>query len=658
MTTRVSLLLIIAFPVLFSCTKKDPEPEPEVRVQSVSVSNSSAEMKISETLQLTASVSPAAATNKEITWSSSQPSVATVSPSGLVTAIGEGTATITASADGMKAECAVSVKKAYVAVSEVKLDKAEMILYEGDETILTVSVLPGDATDKTISWSSSDKAIATVESGKVKAIKEGTAMITASAGIVKAECKVSVLMKYAAVAITDLKPVDILPFVGQVEVGDKKAYDHIEHLRIAEATRIRDMMWEYGAGTHSKEEYQQLMGRLNVGMTREVPLGFDNYEMIGPETTTKPDDHAHTEWHTLVTLVKYANFKVVSGVNKGWYGNLTEHLRSFPNSINIFGNSAYPASSSKELLTKSPSFCNDVFDLCNENNVVIFVAGTNIDTYNAVIRNKIYNWDYEADEHGWYSFASLANSDKNSRPESHLFVTVATDSDGDIDQTSEIYESSRYPVGFHKDVLFSGRSFPYHSTEDGTIHAKSGKIPTSHANYVNVALMGICFQLYAKVKDVDELLEMVKSTCLTDYIRFDLNGDGDMNDIVEGQPESQPLQLINPAGLYKKYLTPQDVPTTISLGETLPLDKGYYKGILFSIPGAEVKINGDWVAFDNKNKDVILSQNPMDLEWRLNGDLLKKYGYSSGQTVEGQVITVDDMWGGLRLEVPMTVTIQ
>ncbi|MBR6964421.1 MAG: hypothetical protein IKH86_12465 [Prevotella sp.] len=51
----------------------------------------------------------------------------------------------------------------------------------------------------------------------------------------------------------------------------------------------------------------------------------------------------------------------------------------------------------------------------------------------------------------------------------------------------------------------------------------------------------------ADVADVDELLEMIRSTALTDYIRLDLNGDGDTDDIHEGQPETQPLQLMNPA---------------------------------------------------------------------------------------------------------------
>ena len=67
-------------------------------------------------------------------------------------------------------------------------------------------------------------------------------------------------------------------------------------------------------------------------------------------------------------------------------------------------------------------------------------------------------------------------------------------------------------------------------------------------NYLNVAIADILFQMKADVSDVDELLEMIRSTTLTDdHIRFDLNGDGDTNDTYEGQPETQPLHLMNPA---------------------------------------------------------------------------------------------------------------
>ena len=157
-------------------------------------------------------------------------------------------------------------------------------------------------------------------------------------------------------------------------------------------------------------------------------------------------------------------------------------------------------------------------------------------------------------------------------------------------------------------------------------------------------MMDICFQMYAEVNDVDQLLDMVRSTCLTDYIRLD--------------GMVQPLQLMNPAGYYKKYLTPKNVPTTISVSETLDLGKGYYHGVIFDIPGAEVLINGQWIAYDAKNKDLILAQNPMTLKWRLDGDLLRKMGYTAGQAIEGQIVTVDDQWNGLRLEVPVSISIK
>ena len=82
------------------------------------------------------------------------------------------------------------------------------------------------------------------------------------------------------------------------------------------------------------------------------------------------------------------------------------------------------------------------------------------------------------------------------------------------------------------------------------------------------------------------------------------------------------------------------------------------KGIIFDIPGAEVLIDGQWIVYDAKNKNLIFAQNPMNLEWRLNGALLRKYGYTPGQTLQGQIITVDDQWNGLRLEKDFTIQIR
>ena len=161
----------------------------------------------------------------------------------------------------------------------------------------------------------------------------------------------------------------------------------------------------------------------------------------------------------------------------------------------------------------------------------------------------------------------------------------------------------------------------------------------------------------ADVSDVDELLEMIRSTALTDYIRFDLNGDGDTNDILDGQPESQPLILMNPAGFFQKYLMPTSLPTKFSTNETTPLEKGYYHGVIYQIPGAEVNINGQWIPFTDDNKEIIFSQNPMNLEWRLNGKTLNSYGYKLGDIIKGEIIAVDDQWNGLNITKDFSVNI-
>ena len=87
-------------------------------------------------------------------------------------------------------------------------------------------------------------------------------------------------IQYLSLSITDLTPADIVPIIGEVNYGDRNVYSYIEHLRAAEAVRVVDMMWEYGVGTHPKAEYQNLLGKLNVGMTFEYPLVYDNYEII------------------------------------------------------------------------------------------------------------------------------------------------------------------------------------------------------------------------------------------------------------------------------------------------------------------------------------------------------------------------------------------
>lgn len=460
---------------------------------------------------------------------------------------------------------------------------------------------------------------------------------------------------YQPLEIINIQPKEILPIVGQVEAWDKKVYNRIEHLRIAEATRIRDMMWEYGAGNHSPQEYQQLMNRLNTGMLLETPKWYSNYEVIWWDWATTPSNHSHNEWDILNTLVEHANFKVVDPTFWDRDKYVKDVISQHPNNIYVLWCSSY-ALGDKDLYNSwDPNYLKNFY---RAKNLLVFVAWSNIWSKNGVLKNKIYHENVNWDEHWVYGAPSSANWRNDNSVDRHLLVTIWTDFRWDINQTKEKSESSKFPVWFHNDVLFAGRAFPYVSWSNNQVTWEPWKYATSYTNYTNVAIIDLCFQMFAEVKDVDKLLEMIRSTALTDYIRFDLNWDGDTDDDIDGQPESQPLILMNPAGFFLKYLMPVTLPASIKTDETIALEKGYYHGIIFDIPGTEVLIDGEWTAFSDNNKDLILAQNPMNLEWRLNGELLSRYGYKQGDTLTGQVLVVDDQWNGLNITKDFSVSIE
>lgn len=189
----------------------------EIEVSSIAISQPNAEMETGESLSLKATVSPSNATYDGLTWTSTNPKVATVSNSGLVTAIAEGNTTITVMAGGKTASCSITVLKGYVAVSLVSLNMTSLELVEGDTETLTATVLPDDATDKTVSWSSSNTGVATVQDGTITAVKEGEVVIIAKAGEKTASCKVSVQKKVIAVESIELNKNELSLFVGESE---------------------------------------------------------------------------------------------------------------------------------------------------------------------------------------------------------------------------------------------------------------------------------------------------------------------------------------------------------------------------------------------------------------------------------------------------------
>ena len=187
MTSRIKWLLSIALAVfcLWSC---ESTKEQDIQVLSVSLSQSTAEISVGETVELKATIVPSNATLSEITWATTKSTVATVSEKGLVTAVGEGTATIVASAGGKSGSCLVTVSKGIVAVYSIELNARSVELSRGDTFTLEATVSPEDATNKSITWSSSDDSVASVEDGVVFASEAGTAIISAEAGGKKATC--------------------------------------------------------------------------------------------------------------------------------------------------------------------------------------------------------------------------------------------------------------------------------------------------------------------------------------------------------------------------------------------------------------------------------------------------------------------------------------
>ena len=179
-----------------------------VEVTSIQLSEKAVTMSPGEIFELTASVEPENATDKTITWSSSDTSIVTVAE-GKLTAVDAGTATVTAKAGNVKAECSVTVNP--INVTSVELNQTSMELLPGESSELTATVYPEDATDKTVTWSSSDTDVAVVTDGMVTAISVGAAIITAQAGNFSAQCSVSVNpIKVTAVELSQTS-MELLP---------------------------------------------------------------------------------------------------------------------------------------------------------------------------------------------------------------------------------------------------------------------------------------------------------------------------------------------------------------------------------------------------------------------------------------------------------------
>ena len=285
-----SVLVFISLFVMVSCGK-------EVEVSSIELSPSSAVLGIGETVSLTATVSPSNATYDGFVWKSSKPQVASVSASEQVTALAEGTTTITVMAGNKTATCDVQVK---ISVAAVSLDKESLYLAVGVSDTIKATVSPDEATDKSFSWSSSDPSVVTVSSsGVVSANAAGTATVTVTTndGEKTASCNVTVFVptmhvpeaidlglpsgiKWASFNLGSSKP---------EEIGDFYAWGEIEPYYIS----LDPLVWKEGkeAG-YTWASYKWCMGKMNT-LTKYCPESKYGYNgFTDKKTVLDPEDDA------------------------------------------------------------------------------------------------------------------------------------------------------------------------------------------------------------------------------------------------------------------------------------------------------------------------------------------------------------------------------
>ena len=189
----------------FVNAQKAGTKETIVKVDSVTLNNTTLTLTVDETATLTATVAPENATNKDVTWKSENEQIATVN-GGVVTAVGTGSTKITATADGVKAECTVTVNKAKPTVTGVVISGVQdngLVEKNGNLTMSATVNMRDDTTNNSVKWSSDNNGVATIDENSGVVTFVGTGSVTFTAKAVADESKTaSVTINVYEVTVT------------------------------------------------------------------------------------------------------------------------------------------------------------------------------------------------------------------------------------------------------------------------------------------------------------------------------------------------------------------------------------------------------------------------------------------------------------------------
>ncbi len=200
-------------------------------VSSVRLDQTTRTVYVGDSFPLKAIVGPDTARDKSVLWTTSDPEVAAVDQEGLVTAVGPGSAVVTATTmdGGYTANCNVTVKP--VPVTGVSLDKSSVTLIKGEGFMLTATVSPENASNKSVTWTSSKTEVALVdETGRVSAVSEGSATITVATvdGNKKATCAVTVIPRGVDLGLSVIWAAGNIGAASPEEYGDYYAWGETE----------------------------------------------------------------------------------------------------------------------------------------------------------------------------------------------------------------------------------------------------------------------------------------------------------------------------------------------------------------------------------------------------------------------------------------------
>ena len=163
-----------------SCAKISYNP---TEVSGISLNRSEITMEVSNTFQLEAYNEPSKVSNKNVSWTvSSGSTIVSVSSTGLIRALKTGSAKVTATEKekGYTATCNITVSKKIIPVTSISLSESATTIKQGRATILTATVSPFNASNKTVNWTSSNTNVATVSNGTITGVSAGSATITAT----------------------------------------------------------------------------------------------------------------------------------------------------------------------------------------------------------------------------------------------------------------------------------------------------------------------------------------------------------------------------------------------------------------------------------------------------------------------------------------------